>query len=299
MELWYPSATREELPNAGAFTGGPPKGVLHTTEGKSYAGALAAYKANGTAPQFTVSPEGGKFRAWQHIPINRAGKALKNLAGGSETNRDHVIQIECVGTSDRRNANTWGHLYVEKWPMYFKAGLRELMKWIERNAGVRPVCGVLFKPYPESSGSSNGVRMWSKLWDGYAGWCGHQHVPENLHGDPGRIDIDYLLDRGTATVTDSDYSIAVYYNYIGGKRVASYPLRVPTDADGEGSVGIGPIDKFICLTAHAPNDKYNGSPDTTVYGDIGYRHGPDDQVFAVVENGPQNSEVWPWVTVAD
>jgi hypothetical protein len=34
------------------------------------------------------------------------------------------------------------------------------------------------------------------VWTRFNGWCGHQHVPNNDHGDPGNIDIGYLLQRG-------------------------------------------------------------------------------------------------------
>jgi hypothetical protein len=30
-------------------------------------------------------------------------------------------------------------------------------------------------------------------WNNFDGWCGHQHVPENEHWDPGKLDIGRLL----------------------------------------------------------------------------------------------------------
>jgi hypothetical protein len=29
-------------------------------------------------------------------------------------------------------------------------------------------------------------------WNAFNGWCGHQHVPENSHWDPGKLNIDHL-----------------------------------------------------------------------------------------------------------
>jgi hypothetical protein len=34
-------------------------------------------------------------------------------------------------------------------------------------------------------------------WKMFSGWCGHQHVPNNDHTDPGAIDIDSLMDKIT------------------------------------------------------------------------------------------------------
>ena len=50
-----PFATFEEISGAvGPFAGGPFKIVHHTTEGSTYAGAKAAYKAAKSDPHFTV-----------------------------------------------------------------------------------------------------------------------------------------------------------------------------------------------------------------------------------------------------
>jgi hypothetical protein len=192
-DLWYPDALVAVFADAGEFTGGPFKGLLHTTEGTSYAGAAKVYADNGVAPHFTPSFEGNVFRVRQHIPINRAAKALRNLSGGVQTNRDSVIQIEVVAFSDITKAEQYHGIRVDRLPAPYVAGLRKLMRWIEANAGVKRRCTVAFKPYPSSYGANNGVRMSAAVWDAYDGWCGHEHAPENLHGDPGNIDIAALL----------------------------------------------------------------------------------------------------------
>ena len=35
--------------------------------------------------------------------------------------------------------------------------------------------------------------MTNDEWNDFDGWCGHQHVPENEHWDPGKLDIGRLL----------------------------------------------------------------------------------------------------------
>lgn len=183
MDLWYPAATKDELPNGGVFTGGPAKGVLHSTEGASYAGARGAYVKNNSAPHFTVSVERGPFQCWQHVPLNRASRSLQNAAGGVETNRDSVIQIEIVGRA----------VEMPNMGVPMLTGLRSLMVWIETQTGISAVAPP-FLPYPQSYGASS-VRMSHRQWDAFGAWCGHQHVPENTHGDPGAIPITALLKR--------------------------------------------------------------------------------------------------------
>jgi hypothetical protein len=36
--------------------------------------------------------------------------------------------------------------------------------------------------------------MSGRAWNAFKGVCGHGHVPENLHGDPGAIDFATLIE---------------------------------------------------------------------------------------------------------
>ena len=193
-------------------------------------------------------------RVVQHNPISVASRALKNLSGGVQTNRDHVIQIECVGTSDRRNRESWGDLYVEDWTTAYKDGIKALMRWIEENAGVPRTCGVTFKAYPESYGD-NGVRLTGPEWDAYSGWLGHQHGAEQLHGDPGLIDIAYLLDAPAPIPTPPSVSVEVDM-----ATLTTVLLPITIDPDGNGwldTPGI-PWDKIVSVTPHGPNPPEQG-----------------------------------------
>ncbi len=175
MELWYPKASRSAIApvDAGSFTGGGHKGLFHTTEGATAAGAIAAYRNNGSWPHFTASFEGGTFRIWQHIALNRASRSLVHLAGHVETNRNNVIQIELVGSAVHPPSAS-GYL----------AGISTWMRWVEANFSVPRRSTVTFKAYPASYGANNGVRLSESAWNAYSGWLGHENCPENLHGDP-------------------------------------------------------------------------------------------------------------------
>lgn len=185
MNPWYPAATKDELADAGPYVGGPYRGVLHTTEGTSYAGAKGAYVKNKSNPHFTV--EGGKV--YQHVPINRAARAMQNRSGGVETNRQSAVQIEVVGYASKPN---WAPETIE--------ATRKLMAWIESQTGIRPYA-------PRFLGNGDGTiailnapqRMANQAWLRWDGWCGHQHVPENTHWDPGTCPITALLVREPLT----------------------------------------------------------------------------------------------------
>lgn len=185
MIPWYPGAVKADLGDAGPYLGGPYRGVIHTTEGSSYAGALASYKTNGSNPHFTIKGR----ECWQHCPINRASRAMRNLPGGVETNRWSAVQIEVVGYAANPD---WSPETIET--------TRRLMTWIEKQTGIRPAA-------PRFLSNRDGFiarldapqRMGNQAWLRWDGWCGHQHVPENTHWDPGTIPITALLIREPLT----------------------------------------------------------------------------------------------------
>ena len=184
---WYPGANRTVVgTNAGVYSGGPFKGVLHTTEGASAAGAIGAFRSSGSWPHFLVGPDGA---VWQFVDTVRAARALRNLGGGVETNRDSAIQIEITGFAGQPLA----HLPVQM------DAVRELMKWVEANHGVKAKGPG--RPFATRYGQ-DALRFSNAEWDAFDGWCGHCHVSENLHWDPGAIDLDYLLTRGVKPMFD-------------------------------------------------------------------------------------------------
>lgn len=197
---WYPKAIRDPGNSGGSFVdNGSRKGLFHSTEGKNYAGARGAFQSNNSWPHNTATIERGFFEIYQHNPYSTSSRSLQNLAGGSETNREPVFQLEIVGTCDPRNAS-WGQLYVANWPKMLLDGVAEWMRWMEANHGIPRRCSVQFKPYPASAGSNNGVRLNNRAdWDNYSGWLCHENAIENVHGDCGDFTqhMAYLLGQQT------------------------------------------------------------------------------------------------------
>ena len=192
--LTYPGAKVVPGTDCGPFVGGPPRGVLHTTEGTSAAGAIGAFRANDDWPHFTVSYENGRFLVIQHLDITRGAKSLEHRPGTVQTNLQHAIQIEIVGAA----------AHSSTFPAAYLAGIAQLMRWIEQHTGIKPVTSVQWKPYPASGGDSNGIRLSDAAWLSYNGWCGHMHVPNQEHGDPGALNIHALLPTSPTAPTVAD-----------------------------------------------------------------------------------------------
>lgn len=172
--------------------------VLHTTEGTTW----PSYSAGAVAPTYTGQPPVGKIAgAWRaHFPDEMSARALVNNPGGVETNTANCVQIELIGTCDPAHAKTWAGLKAGTGYVYWPNASDAQLAWVaalladlHKRHGLRLQAPVKFKPYPASYGAGNGVRMSASSWRNYTGVCGHQHVPENVHGDPGALDVARIL----------------------------------------------------------------------------------------------------------
>ncbi|MER7806175.1 hypothetical protein [Streptomyces sp900116325] len=169
--------------------------VWHTTEGTS----LPSYSGGAEAPNFTAVPDfKAKRLVWyQHFDFDTSARALVNKAGGVETNTMNVAQVEVVGTCDPTTHAKWtkagyAHLYTPELPDWAIRDLGAFARWANTEHGVPLSSGLTFKAYPGSYGASS-VRMSGARWSAFKGHCGHQHVPENDHGDPGAFPMAAIL----------------------------------------------------------------------------------------------------------
>jgi len=176
-------------------------GVIHTTEGKT----LPTYDGGKSAPNVTGVPDikNKKINWFQHFDVDRSARALVNKAGGAETNTLNAFQIELVGTCDPATSKKWRgagttHIFWPDAPEWALAEVAKLVKWLADNHGVPLKSSVTWKAYPASYGA-NGVRLTNAQWTAYYGWLGHQHVPENDHGDPGNINMKRILELATGS----------------------------------------------------------------------------------------------------
>lgn len=158
------------------------KVVLHTTESAGW----PAYPT--FQPTLTLDMVTGKVR--QHLPVNRSASTLEN-SGTFKTNRANCVQIELVGYCDPARATS--KYYLAHWTDVGYQALADFLSWLHAEWDVPLTSNVTWQPYPASYGKLAKQRLSVAAYSGYRGILGHQHVPGNEHGDPGRIDIIRLL----------------------------------------------------------------------------------------------------------
>lgn len=163
--------------------------LLHTTEGMGWPG----YNGGGFAPHDTIKPIRNKgIEVRQHISYDQFAKALANTSVPGETNRRGVLQFELMGTCDPKYKDDPDWYY---WPDADDVVLQALADYL-RPALTRykiPLQAPKFLPYPSSYGNRQGQRMSPRQFASFQGICGHQHAPENDHGDPGNFPIAKLI----------------------------------------------------------------------------------------------------------
>lgn len=164
--------------------------LLHTCESDGTAQANAEYLVRiGAEPHWVFDPRFGVDEAIMLLPYTQAGKALRNLAGGVETNRREqdnadgvdIIQVELVGYADQVGG------YDDAWYRNLRAFITE-------------ICAATGVPYvfPRRFASRYGedVRFTPGEWNDpeLKGVLGHCHAPENDHWDPGLLDLARLTE---------------------------------------------------------------------------------------------------------
>jgi hypothetical protein len=173
------------------MVGGPPRATWHTTEDDPHqksALQVAEYlRSVDYCSHIVWNPVSGDVV--QMIPADRAARALRNEDGGVQTNRHGQvnIQVEVVGRAAQpfTDGPMVGRHAVVEWlrshgiPDVWPAGQPLAYGPDERRPGVNPA----------AYGKANGTR---DSWHA-GGHFGHSQVPENHHGDPGRIDVHKLL----------------------------------------------------------------------------------------------------------
>lgn len=179
---WMPGAERLACSAPGGqLIGGPPRTVWHTTEsgdGDAAFGGVARYlREKGFEPHLLWDPSTG--RVGQFMPATQSARAL--MRGVDPTNRMGTvcIQIEVLARA--------AHPFTDG-PM---KGRAELLEWLDSWSIPRVWPSGAPLPYPRSAGA-NGTRD-HKRWVHNRGHYGHSQVPDNLHGDPGGLDVEKLL----------------------------------------------------------------------------------------------------------
>lgn len=197
---WWPKTTFDAQcwTSGGAFVHKTRRGVLHSTEGSRLPEYLRViWKRTGrvgsgqgsfdfqqAAPHFTIGrpAPGAAVKTWQHLPVTTAAGALKSGPGG--TNTFGAIQIEIIGEAKSMSS------LAETDPLFIE--LKKLMRWIEQATGVAKQKDPAVT-FTEPAKVTAATRLSKAAWQATVGWVGHQHVPYNVHSDPGALPIQGLV----------------------------------------------------------------------------------------------------------
>lgn len=179
-QLWLPGAERRPQSGGSSMVGGPPRSIWHITWDKLGPGgrmpsfdAIAGYLEQVEyCPHLMWDPWTG--RIVQFYPADVSARAVRNLAGGVETNRmgSACLQVEAWFSP---GAVVGGRKYMTLADTP-AVGIDRIVAWMRAN-GIpdRWPCG-----WPTWDGNRNSV-----TWQRQAGHYGHSQVPENDHTDPG------------------------------------------------------------------------------------------------------------------
>lgn len=185
MALWLPWAKNNVSPvTSGTYTEGRMKLLIHTTETDTFTPNSRKYYGHSGWPHLTIEKDG---TVWQHIDLDIAARALKNLAGGVQTNRSRVVQVENVARSTD-GANPLTNAQIE--------ALRRLVVLLHGMRGLE-LQALPAGAIPGSARVNAPQRMSFAQWRSYSGVIGHRHAPENDHWDPGAFDLRLLLPAST------------------------------------------------------------------------------------------------------
>ncbi|MGV9278043.1 peptidoglycan-binding domain-containing protein [Streptomyces griseosporeus] len=187
-DLWMPGAQRLDIGNHAPTDGGPAKAIGHITWDENATAAapkaLVPYERlrdyfskNATgrqvAPHLLWDPFTG--RICQFFPANSRSLSLRDLAGGTRTNRagSVVIQVEALFFP---YCKVDGKVYAKLSDTPCK-GWPELQAWVH-SWGVP-------NTWPMGAPAGFTSRRSPSVWASQAGWYAHGDVPENDHTDPG------------------------------------------------------------------------------------------------------------------
>lgn len=231
MEVWHPRAERV-IPTAVSFgtmiTGVPWREVLHLTTSRNYSPTRANFYGAQNWPHATAAKISGVPRLFQHGPIDRSARAMQNDAGGVETNRCRAVQLEIA----------WGAYDPELIPDDLMNVVADWCGWVADQTGCRRDLPLAFVG-SEGYGEAASQRLGNDAWLAFDAICGHQHVPENDHWDPGHFPADRLAARLTPPLNLPPVTWGPDYPE---DNVRQLLIQVPVTDDDNNGTGRGYID---------------------------------------------------------
>lgn len=153
-------------------SGGGPKIVWHTTEGRDFATMDRVLRGKRAEPHLLVGRAGTNlehFSVIQYFPLDVGSRALMHPSGTPATNGANCIQIEVCEFA--KDAHTWDADLIH--------ALAQLTRLLEHRTDVPRKAPRPFKVPALRYSGAGFVKA--------KGHVGHGHVPNNDHWDPGRF----------------------------------------------------------------------------------------------------------------
>lgn len=153
--------------------------VLHTTEGTTIAGAVAAMRRNRSECHEVVDVSANGVITQLLTPWGQSARSLRHPSGTPETNnrRPPVYQVEIVGHADQMGGK----------PHDWYAALARYLHDLCDRLHVPKRFPCAFVGDDRAYGTGAPQRLSWGQWADVSGIIGHQHVPGNAHWDPGDI----------------------------------------------------------------------------------------------------------------
>lgn len=240
MALIYPKATEVNIQDrdGGTMVGGPPRGIIHTTETNPKWGFFTAKWFYSV--QFLYTATRG-VEILQTFDLARASRALFNGPLPVQTNRCGSANPNIVIVGYAKDTPLLPDPLIE--------AMAEFMVWCGEELDIPTSFPLIFQG-GESYGTSGVGRLSVQEWLDFSGWGGHQDVPDgNTHWDPGRLPVDKFR-QAIAAIKGADEIMATYQGV----------KNVPTDNAGNVLAWAkGVIDRniergIIVTSDNAPDD---------------------------------------------
>lgn len=181
-KLYPPAIHKMDGSGSGEWSGiGEWKLVIHTTETRGVPG----YKDGALAPHITYWPD---RRTWtQHSDLRRPAESVR------VHDDDQIYQLEIVCYSSKSTARRVGGLWVGELTDTHLEDIAAFPRWLmEQGLPLQPVWpGRQALSYSESAAA--GFRFSPVAFFDFPGILGHQHLPANVHWDPGAFDWDRFM----------------------------------------------------------------------------------------------------------
>jgi len=165
--------------------------VLHTIEGSASPAMIAGHAY---PPHVWYDP--ATRQLWQTVPLDRFAFALEHPAGTIETNAARALQVEISGQAQN----------TPDWPQAWLDNLAEdvivpMCQWVASVGGSIDLLDVPAPgAIPGSASEAAPQRFTEQAWQAFRGICGHRHVPNNIHWDPGALDTNHIAAHAALTV---------------------------------------------------------------------------------------------------